>query len=202
MNEIIENTDLQPKELPTKWGWLLALGILMVILGTVGIFMSVWVTLATVLVFGGFALAGGIFQLIQGFKAKEEKWLGRLPHFLIALIYILMGIVIIIDPLAAGIGITLAIAALLAAIGITRIVYALKCRKQKWRWVLPLVIGIIDLILAVVIVINWPISGLWVIGLFVSIEMIMNGWFLVGLAFVAKDLEKRINDREGLSENG
>ncbi len=171
MNELADQTNSMADELPKKWGWLLALGILMIILGTIGMFVSVWVTLATVLVFGAFALAGGIFQLIQAFKAKEEKWAGRLPHFLIAAIYILMGIVIIIDPVAAGLGITLAIAALLVAIGVTRIVYAFKCRKQNWRWVLPLVFGVIDLILGFIIIFNWPISGLWVIGLFVSIEM-------------------------------
>ncbi len=201
MNEVADQKNLVPEELPKKWGWLLALGILMIILGTIGMFMSVWVTLATVLVFGGFALAGGIFQIIQAFKAKEEKWAGRLPHLLIAIIYILMGIIIVVDPVAAGLGITLAIAALLIAIGITRIVYAFKCRKQKWRWILPLVFGIIDLILGIIIIINWPISGLWVIGLFVSIEMIMNGWFMTFLAFVVKDLGKQASNSEDSQAN-
>ncbi len=201
MNEVADQKNLVPEELPKKWGWLLALGILMIILGTIGMFMSVWVTLATVLVFGGFALAGGIFQIIQAFKAKEEKWAGRLPHLLIAIIYILMGIIIVVDPVAAGLGITLAIAALLIAIGITRIVYAFKCRKQKWRWILPLVFGIIDLILGIIIIINWPISGLWVIGLSVSIEMIMNGWFMTFLAFVVKDLGKQASNSEDSQAN-
>ncbi len=196
MNEVADQTNSVTDELPKKWGWLLALGILMIILGTIGMFVSVWVTLATVLVFGGFALAGGIFQLIQTFKAKEEKWAGRLPHLLIATIYILMGVIIIVDPVAAGLGITLAIAALLIAIGITRVIYAFKCRKQKWRWVLPLVFGIIDLILGFIIIVNWPISGVWVISLFVSIEMIMNGWFLTFLAFAVKNFGKQVSGEE------
>ncbi len=201
MNEVADQTNYVAEELPKKWGWLLALGILMIILGTIGLFMSVWVTLATVLVFGGFALAGGVFQIIQAFKAKEEKWAGRLPQLLIAIIYILMGIIIIFDPVAAGLGITLAIAALLVAIGVTRIVYAFKCRKQQWRWVLPLVFGIIDLILGFIIIVNWPISGLWVIGLFVSIEMIMNGWFMAFLAFVVKDIAKQVQRGENSQSN-
>ncbi len=191
MNDITEN--LIYEELPRKWGWLFVLGLLMIFLGTLGIYLSVWVTLATVLVFGGFVLAGGVLQLIQGLKMKEERWAGRLTHFFIALLYILMGGLIIYDPVGASLGITLAIAALLVVIGGVRISYAFKCRKQKWGWVLPLVFGLIDLVLATIIFIGWPVTGLWVIGLFVSIEMIMNGWYLTLLGMLVR---KMVNTSE------
>jgi len=53
-----------------------------------------------------------------------------------------------------------------------RISHALSSRKKQHKWILSLFAGIIDLLLGVVIFANWPASGLWVIGLLVSIELI------------------------------
>jgi uncharacterized membrane protein HdeD (DUF308 family) len=48
--------------------------------------------------------------------------------------------------------------------------------------------GLINLLLGFVIWQGWPLSGLWVIGLFIGIDMMFNGWSLVMLAVAAKTL--------------
>ncbi len=174
--------DAAPQEYPVQWGWLLALGLLMLVLGTFGFYLSTFVTLTTVLVFGAFYLTAGILQIVQGIKAKETRWSGRMLHFAVAIVYILVGVLIFVDPIAASLGITLALAALFMFIGGMRIAHALQSRKKQWKWVLPITAGIIDLLLGAIIIANWPASGLWVIGLLVSIELIMNGWYLVVVA--------------------
>ncbi len=184
-----------PQEYPLRWGWLMALGLLMLVLGTFGFYLATFVTLTTVLVFGAFYLTAGVLQFLQGIKAKERRWSGRLLHFAVALVYILVGILIFVDPIAASLGITLALAALFMFMGGMRIAHALQSRKKQWGWILPITVGIIDLLLGVIIVANWPASGLWVIGLLVSIELIMNGWYLVAVA-----LGVRENNRRSLEE--
>lgn len=173
-------------ELPVNWKWLLALGIFMLIAGTLGIVMSVVLTLASVLFFGILVGTAGVLQLIQGVQSKEKKWIGKAQHFLIALLYIVTAGLIFWDPVAASQGMTLVLAALFTAIGITRIYHAIRCQRQQWKWVLPVLLGLVDLVLAAIIILGWPATGLWIIGLFIAIELIMNGWFITLLALRVK----------------
>ena len=46
----------------------------------------------------------------------------------------------------------------------------------------------INVLLGVLVWRGWPETGLWVIGLFIGIEMILNGWTLVMLGLTAKNL--------------
>ncbi len=200
-NETTENSTRE--ELPLQWGWLLALGLLMLVLGTIGFYLSTFITLTTVLIFGAFYLAAGVLQFIQGIKADETRWSGRLLHFSVAIIYIMVGVLIFVDPIAASLGITLAVAALFVFMGAMRISHALTARKKQWKWVVPFTAGVIDLLLGIIIFANWPASGLWVLGLLVSIEMIMNGWYLVVVALGSKQNNgKSVKQNFKENENG
>ena len=174
------------EELPRRWGWLLALGLLMIFTGTLGLWMAFYLTLASVIVFGSFMLAGGVLQLIQGFQSGERAWGGRLQHLLIALLYIVTGGLIVYDPLTASTALTLVLAGLFGAMGALRIYHALRYRRHHWGWVAPMSAGLIDIALAAIIVVQWPVSGLWVIGVLVAVEMIMNGWLLTLIALAAR----------------
>jgi uncharacterized membrane protein HdeD (DUF308 family) len=170
-------------ELKNKWGWLLALGILLIVLGTLGLWMSFAMTLATVMLFGALLVAGGVFQLANAFQLKG--WKSRLWHVLIALLYLAAGIVIFTDPVFASLGMTMALAWILIAVGVMRIFMAFQMRSVKgWGW--PLVSGLISILLGGMILAQWPASGFWVIGLFVAIEMIFNGWSSVFVALAAR----------------
>jgi uncharacterized membrane protein HdeD (DUF308 family) len=170
-------------ELKKKWGWLLALGVLLIALGTLGLWMSFAMTLATVMLFGALFLAGGVFQLLNAFQLKG--WKSVLWHVLIALLYIAAGIVIFTDPVFASLGLTMALAWILIAVGLMRIMMAIQLRPASgWFW--PLVSGLISIVLGGMILAQWPASGFWVIGLFVAIEMIVNGWSSVFIALAAR----------------
>jgi uncharacterized membrane protein HdeD (DUF308 family) len=170
-------------ELKKSWGWLLALGILSIILGTIGLWMTFGLTLASVLFFGVLLIAGGIFQLAHAFKCKG--WKSVLWHVLIALLYIWGGIVIIIDPVLASTLLTLMLAWILIAVGVFRIIMAFQFRSADgWFW--PLLAGIVSILLGGMIIAQWPMSGFWVIGLFVAIELIFNGWAYVFIALAAR----------------
>ena len=173
--------------LKRKWGWLLALGILLIVLGTLGLWMSFAMTLATVMMFGALLTFGGVFQLLNAFQLKG--WKSVLWHVLIALLYIAAGIVIFTDPVFASLGLTMALAWILIAVGLLRILMAFQLRPAS-GWVWPLISGVISILLGAMILAQWPTSGFWVIGLFVAIEMIMNGWSSVFIALAARKAVK------------
>jgi len=174
-------------ELKKKWGWLLALGVLLIVLGTVGLWMSFAMTLATVIMFGALLMVGGVFQLLNAFQIKG--WKSVLWHVLIALLYIAAGIVIFTDPVFASLSLTIALAWILIAVGLLRSIMAFQLRPVSgWLW--PLFSGLISMLLGAMILAQWPASGFWVIGLFVAIEMIMNGWSSVFVALAARNAAK------------
>jgi uncharacterized membrane protein HdeD (DUF308 family) len=170
-------------ELSRKWGWLLALGIIQLILGTIGLGMTFGLTVATILVYGIFLIIGGGFQIVQVFTTKG--WKGRLLHLLIAVLYVLAGLIIINNPLAASLLLTLVVGFVLLAAGVLRAIMAFHFKGFK-NWVWPLMGGILSIILGLMIINQWPVSGLWVIGMFVAVELIINGWSAVMIALAAR----------------
>jgi uncharacterized membrane protein HdeD (DUF308 family) len=175
-------------ELIHNWGWLLALGLLLVALGTIGLGMTFWLTLATVFIFGIFLLVAGVLQLVQAVKCRG--WRSVLWHVVIGILYVIAGLDIIDDPLRASALLTLLLGGVLIGIGVVRIVMALQWRGFK-NWIWPLIGGIAAIILGFMILTNWPISGFWVIGLFVSIEMIFSGWSYIIIALGAREMAKK-----------
>jgi uncharacterized membrane protein HdeD (DUF308 family) len=172
-------------DLAHTWGWLLAQGILLVVLGTIGLGMTIWLTLASVFIFGVFLLIGGGVQIFQTFKCRG--WGSILWHGLIGFLYVLAGISIMGDPLAASALFTLLLAGALVGIGVMRLIMAFQLRgAQNWFW--PLIGGIAAIILGSMILARWPVSGLWVIGLFVAIEMIFGGWTYIFIALGAREV--------------
>ncbi len=175
-------------ELPISWGWFLALGVGMVAFGMLGVGFAFYLTLASVLMFGIFAVVSGVLQLGHGIASKEDIWSGKALHLLIALIYILFGGMLLWDPLSGSISLTLVLAIFLIGIGISRISYAWKCRSRGWKWKLMLAGGGINLLLAGLILYGWPGTAFWIIGLFVAIEMMINGWLLIAIALAKRKL--------------
>lgn len=174
-------------DLVHNWGWLLAQGILLVVLGTIGLGMTFWLTLATVFIFGIFLVIGGVVQLFQAFKCRG--WQSILWHVIIGILYVLAGVIIFGNPLMASTMLTLLLGGVLIGIGIVRLVMALQHRVLK-NWIWPLIGGIAAIILGFMILAQWPISGFWVIGLFVAIEMIFSGWSYIFIALGARQMGK------------
>jgi uncharacterized membrane protein HdeD (DUF308 family) len=175
-------------DLVHNWGWLLAQGLLLVILGTIGLGMTIWLTLASVFVFGVFLVIGGGVQIFQTFKCKG--WESIMWHGLIAVLYVLVGISIMTDPLTASALITLLLAGAMVGIGVVRLIMAFQLRGHKnWGWIL--FGSIAALVLGVMILARWPVSGFWVIGLFVAIEMIFSGWSSIFIALAAREVGRK-----------
>jgi len=71
-------------------------------------------------------------------------------------------------------------------VGVIRISMGIQLRNAVSGWYWSLLAGLLSILLGVVIILQWPVSGLWVIGLFVAIELILNGWSYVFVALAAR----------------
>lgn len=173
-------------EMQKKWVWLLLLGIVLLVLGVVGLGMTMALTMLSVRLFGILLLIGGISQFFHTFVAKG--WKSIILSLLIAVMYEVGGIAIIRNPLATSAGLTILLAISLVCVGILRIGIAIQHRGFA-TWILPLISGIVSILLGVVIMAEWPVSGLVIIGLFIAVELVINGISCVAIALTAKSLK-------------
>ena len=162
------------------WGFLLAMGIALMILGVAAIGSSFIATFATVLVFGILLLLGAIFQIVTALWGRS--WRGFVLHLLAGVLYLIAGLFMIENPVEAALSLTFLIAVCLLVGGVLRIGLSVVERFPGWGWVL--LNGAISVLLGLGIWRQWPLSGLWVIGLFVGIEMLFSGlsWVMLGLS--------------------
>ncbi len=176
-------------ELGNNWGWLFGLGVLFIILGVVGLGGLVGLSIVGSLFFGVLIIVGGVAQLMEAVKCKA--WKGVAFHVMIAVLYIVGGIFVIQDPLAASVLMTWVLAVVLICVGVARAIMALQMRATG-TWIFPMLGGLISIILGGLILAKWPLSGLFVIGLFIAIELITNGWTYIFIALAARKAGKRI----------
>lgn len=171
-------------ELRRSWGWYLALGIVLIVLGTIAIGSTFVMTIASVFFFGWLLIIGGVMEVIHAFWHK--RWAGFFLDLLTGILYVVAGWMMVTNPKESALLLTLVIAMFLLFEGVFRIVAAVAARYPHWGWVM--FNGVISLILGIMIWRQWPYSGLWVIGLFVGIEMLLNGWSLVMLSLTGRKL--------------
>lgn len=184
MEDALMPTPLDLQELHRHWGWWLALGLILICLGTLALGWSVLVTLVSVIFFGWILLIAGVMEAIQAFR--QRRWSGFFLHLLNGILAVVVGLLLLINPGAGALVLTLLLAMFFIVAGIFRIVAALHLRFPTWGW--HLVSGCVTLILGILIWAQWPVSGLWVIGLFVGIDLIFSGWSRIMLALAARNL--------------
>lgn len=185
-------------EVRANWGWLMAMGLALTVLGVVGLYMAGALTVASLWWFGVLTIAGGVATLVDAFRA--EGWKAKLWEMLIAVIYVAAGIVMLLNPGASAVWFTLFIAAFLFASGILRIITGFQIREQVKGWGWTVFGGVASTVLAIMIWAQWPVSGLWVIGMFIAIEMIMQGTSMISIALAAKASKDRQADPRASSE--
>jgi uncharacterized membrane protein HdeD (DUF308 family) len=166
-----------------NWLWFVLVGVALVVLGGIAIGATFVASLAVAVTLGILILLGGVVETVGAFWCRE--WSGFFLHLLSGVLSIVVGVLFLRAPVGALLALTILIASFLMVGGIFKIVAALSYRFAAWGW--PLVSGVIDVVLGVLIWQQWPASALWVIGLFVGIIMVFRGvdWIALGLALHA-----------------
>jgi len=171
---------LELAPLRAKWGWIVALGVVYVVAGFIALGSVVVATVASVFIVGVMMIIAGVAEVFSAFQFKS--WGKFLLWVLLGALYILAGFVTFENPLLAAALLTLILGASLVASGIMRIVLAFSMKAETpWIWVV--LSGVITLLLGLLILAHWPVSSIFVLGMFLGIDLIMAGASWIGIGF-------------------
>jgi uncharacterized membrane protein HdeD (DUF308 family) len=166
--------------LRAKWGWIVALGVVYLLAGFIALGSVVMATVASVLVVGVMMIVAGVAEVFSAFQIKS--WGKFLLWALLGVLYIIAGFVTFENPLLAAALLTLILGASLVASGIMRIILGFGMKRETpWIWVL--LSGVITLLLGLLILAHWPVSSLYILGVFLGIDLIVAGAAWIGLGF-------------------
>jgi len=170
--------------------WLMIYGIACIVLGAVAIVMPNLATTAVEMTIGWLLVIGGVMGLIAAFSAGAAAP-GFWWNLLVAILYLLAGIALLWHPVAGTVTLTLILTAYLIAGGVIKAMMAFNMRRllpKAWLWML--LSGLVDLVLAGLILSGWPGSAGWVIGLLVGINLLMTGIALVVASIYSRNIEQ------------
>jgi uncharacterized membrane protein HdeD (DUF308 family) len=164
--------------LRAKWGWIVALGAVYVFAGVIALGSILTATVVSVFLVGIMMIIAGVAEVIGAFQVKS--WGKFLLWLLLGMLYIAAGFVTFQNPLLAAVFLTLFLGAALVVSGIMRIILAFSVQQEApWIWVL--LSGAVTLVLGCVILARWPVSSLYILGLFLGIDLILAGAGWIGL---------------------
>jgi len=158
-------------ELSGRWGWCLALGVFLIVLGLIASGMAVATTILTTVVLGWILLGAGAGLAVLSFLTG--KWSGFLLTMAAGILSIVAGIEFVSYPLSGAAGINLIIGTVLLVAGTYRLLSSIVMRFPNWGW--ALVSGIVAFALGIILLRNWQRASLWFLGVAVGVDLIFHG---------------------------
>ena len=178
------------------WQLFLTQGVIMTILGVLAV---IWPQISTVAVdvyVGWLFLLSGVVGLATMFLAQDVQaflWL-----LLTAALSLFVGIVLLWHPVEGAVSLTLVLIAFFIVEGIFQIAASVSYRDvfpDSWGWLLAS--GIADLILAALIIMGWPSTAGWALGLIVGVNLVTSGAAIIMVALAGRSVVKAIASAGG-----
>lgn len=171
--------------LRARCGWIVALGVVYLIAGFVALYSVALATVASVFVVGIAMVFAGAAEIVNAFQLKS--WGKFLLWIALGVLYIVAGILTFENPLLVAKILTLMLGAALIVSGIMRIVLAYSMKEGR-SWFLVAVSGGITVFLGAVILVNWPVSSVYILGIFLGIDLVFAGvgWIFLGLGLKSR----------------
>jgi uncharacterized membrane protein HdeD (DUF308 family) len=167
------------------WRLFLAEGIILSLLGLAAIVLPAVAGVVTTLILGWLFLFSGIVGLVSTLRARGAP--GFSWALLSSIVALLAGIVLLWNPLQGLLTLTLVLTAFFIIDGLLMIILAIAHRREltgRWEWIL--LNGVIDLILAAIVIAGLPGTLVWVLGLLVGIDLLFGGGALIAMAIEAR----------------
>jgi len=168
------------------WKVFLIEGILLAILGLAAMIVPPLASLAVTIFLGWMFLISGIAGLALTF------WARGMPGFwwslLSAVLAIGAGILLLAQPVQGTLTLTIVVGVYFLAEGVATVMYALEHRREltgRWSWLL--IAGIVDIVIAGIIISGLPGSATWAIGLLAGVNLLFGGATLIGMALAARN---------------
>ena len=182
MTDVFTNRDIH--QLHSKWGWLVALGLLLTAFGVAALANLFIATVASMYYIGAMMLVAGAIHLVHAFQVRG--WADSLLWGASALLYTLAGFLAFTNPGLTAAVFTLIMAIALTVAGLFRLWVGFKMRPMKGAgWIM--FAGGITALAGLTIAAGWPVNSLWILGLFLAIDLLMQGWALFSLGLAAKN---------------
>lgn len=165
------------KRLNRSFGWLTALGVLLVVGGIVGLIYTGVATLTSMLLFGWLLLIGGVVGLLHAIESRGSAyfWLA----VVVAALNIAAGVVVIRHPEGSAEALTMFAALLFLTGGLFRLVGSVVVRGPQFGW--TLLQGAFGLLLGILVLFDWPDSSRYVLGVFFSLALLFDGLGLIAM---------------------
>lgn len=167
-------------ELRVKWGWFVALGVLMLIAGIIAFGNILFATVVSIFYIGAMMIVAGIMEIIHSFGVKS--WGGFFWWLLSGILYTAAGVVAFYNPLLAAAVMTLLLAAALVASGVIRAWIGI---RSSSGWIIAA--GVVTALAGIIIAIGWPVNSLFILGLFLAFDLVFQG---IGFIFYGFGLKK------------
>jgi aquaporin Z len=169
--------------LKIKWGWTVAFGVLLCIAGGVALGSMTMTTIASMVIIGFLMVMCGFAEMVHGFAMRSWKqfffWVA------IGLLYVIAGFSAIQNPLMAAGIFTLIIGISLIISGILRILLGFGLPDHA-PIIMILLSGTLSILLGGIIVAQWPVTSLWVIGALIGVDLFFAGMTWIGLGFASR----------------
>jgi uncharacterized membrane protein HdeD (DUF308 family) len=166
------------------WKAFLFEGILLAVLGLAAMIVPPFASLAVTIFLGWMFLISGIGGLIVTYWAREMP--GFWWSLLSAALAVLAGLILLARPMQGVLTLTIVVGAYFLAEGVATIMYALEHRREltgRWSWLL--IAGLMDILIAFIIIAGLPGSAEWALGLLVGLNLLFGGASLIGMALAA-----------------
>jgi uncharacterized membrane protein HdeD (DUF308 family) len=180
----LSNATDELEKLRRRSGWLVGLGVVLILVGALAITYPIAATITTVEIFGLVLVIGGGVEIASGLWARD--WGGFFLHLLCGLLSLFVGVVFLDRPIVGAEVYTVLLAVFFVASGLFRVFASATQRFTGWGW--GLFSGAVTFLLGLLIWRQLPGSELWVIGLLVGVDLIFNGWSWVMLGLAVRSV--------------
>lgn len=167
---------------------ILILGCIYLLLGILALSFATATTLAAVLTLGVILVCVGIAEIVYAINGRKRGQLW--PHMAFGCLALICGVLITLNPIENAFGFTLIAGFLLVASGLAKLIGSVVERSAGWGWYATN--GVVSIALGILILMAYPVSALWTIGVFVGVDLIFAGVSLMGLGAWAKRNKKEL----------
>ncbi len=161
-------------------------GFLFIILGLIGIFFPTFMTLGTLAFVTYLMLFAGLSSATLTWISNRKDWAGWLKSLLLTIVALYM----LFYPMSgvATLGLLFSIYFFMDAFGSFGLGFSAQDAKHKWVWIFN---ALTSFALAIIFLIDWPFTSLWLIGFFVGISLFFDGIALLVGSYSVNNLEEK-----------
>jgi uncharacterized membrane protein HdeD (DUF308 family) len=184
VNELAHVQQQMLDYMQTHWRLFLFEGVFFILLGFCAIVIPQLFSVVIVIFLGWIIVFGGVMHVSRALFFPDMPgfglWLG------LGILQIVVGYLLIADPIAGILTLTMMMTLFFAFEGIIKIYLALMMRPLP-HWNFVLLSGITALVFALIILAFWSETAHWLLGLFLGINMIMLGVSMVKMSLQHKN---------------